>query len=173
MTSALAAFTLFHVLLSLIGIATGFVVIFSWLRSETLERWTFVFLASTIATSLTGFLFPFVRFLPSHATGILSLLVLGLALVSRYAYHLNGWFRGLFTVSAVTAQYLNVFVLIVQLFLKVPPLTELAPTQSELPFLLAQGLSLVACIWLGIAVTRRSKNWPTSGTFSAERSASN
>jgi hypothetical protein len=158
--SFLTALTLFHVLLSLVGLVAGFVVIIGWLRGVSRERWTLWFLVTTIATSVTGFLFPFEKFLPSHAFGILSLLILPVACLARYSYHLKGPWRWLFTVTSVTAQYLNMFVLIVQLFLKVPVLHALAPTQSEPPFALAQLLNLGLFIWLGIKVTIKSKTWP-------------
>jgi len=166
--SFLTALTLFHVLLSLVGLVAGFVVIFGWLRGSSHERWTLWFLVTTIATSVTGFLFPFEKFLPSHAFGIISLLILPVACVARYSYHLKGRWRWLFTVTSVTAQYLNMFVLIVQLFLKVPVLHALAPTQSEPPFAIAQLLNLGLFIWLGIKVTMKSKTWSTL----AERPAS-
>lgn len=156
------ALTTVHVLISLAGIVSGFVVLFGWLESKSNERWTRLFLITTIATSVTGFLFPFTRFLPSHAFGIISLAILPVAVLARYKYGLRGPFRWLFTVTSVTAQYLNMFVLIVQLFLKVPPLQALAPTQSEPPFALAQLVNLAFFVWLGIAVTRRSKTWPAS-----------
>jgi len=155
----LFALTLVHVLISLVAIVAGYVVMFGWLRHQLLERWTLVFLATTIATSLTGFLFPFVQFLPSHLFGIISLLILPVACVARYRHHLAGHYRWLYTVTSVLALYLNVFVLIVQLFLKVPALRALAPTQSEPPFAIAQGLNLVFFIWLGVAVTRK-RNGP-------------
>jgi hypothetical protein len=158
--SLLTAFTLFHVLISLVGIVAGFVAIFGWLRQQPLERWTRVFLVATIATSVTGFFFPFTRFLPSHAVGIFSLLILPVAWVALYKYRLAGRARWLFTVTSVTAQYLNVFVLIVQLFQKVPALHALAPTQSEPPFAIVQGLNLLCFIALGVAVTRKSKGSP-------------
>jgi hypothetical protein len=156
----LTALTLFHVLLSLAGLLGGFVVMVGWLRGKTHERWTLVFLVMTVATSVTGFLFPFTKFLPSHAFGILSLLILPVACLARYHYRLLGPWRWLFTVTSVTAQYLNMFVLIVQLFLKVPPLHALAPTQSEPPFAIAQLLNLAFFIWLGVKVTAKSKSWP-------------
>jgi hypothetical protein len=156
--SFLNALTVVHVLISLVAIVAGFVAMFGWLRNKPLERWTLVFLATTIATSATGFLFPFTRFLPSHAFGILSLLILPVACVARYKYHLSGPFRWLYTVTSVLALYLNMFVLVVQLFQKVPALRALAPTQSEPPFAIAQGLNLVFFIWLGIAVTRKGKS---------------
>ena len=164
--SFLFALTLVHVLISLVAIVAGYVVMFGWLRHQLLERWTLIFLVTTIATSLTGFLFPFVQFLPSHLFGIISLLILPLACVARYKYHLAGHYRWLYTVSSVLALYLNVFVLIVQLFQKVPALRALAPTQSEPPFAIAQGLNLVFFIWLGVAVTRK-RNGPLPSSAAA------
>jgi hypothetical protein len=155
--NSLAAFTLFHVLLSLVGIVAGFVAMFGWLRHRRLERWTLVFLSTTVATSATGFLFPFTQFLPSHAVGIISLLILPVAIVGYYVYHLSGPWRWLYPVASVMALYLNMFVLVVQLFLKVPPLQALAPTQTEAPFLVAQLLNLAFFIWLGVAATQQSK----------------
>jgi hypothetical protein len=155
--NALVAFTLFHVLLSLVGIVAGFVAMFGWLRHERLERWTLVFLSTTVATSVTGFLFPYTQFLPSHAVGIISLLILPVAIVGYYVYRLSGPWRWLYPVTSVLALYLNMFVLVVQLFLKVPPLRALAPTQTEAPFLVAQLLNLAFFIWLGIATAQRSK----------------
>jgi hypothetical protein len=157
MNLGLSAFTLFHVLLSLVGIVAGFVAMFGWIRRKPVERWTIVFLSTTTLTSVTGFLFPFTHFLPSHAVGIFSLLVLPIAVAGRYAYHLKGAWRWLYAVSSVTALYLNMFVLVVQLFLKVPALKALAPTQTEPPFLVAQLLNLGVLIWLGVAATLKSK----------------
>jgi hypothetical protein len=155
--NGLAAFTLFHVVLSLVGIMAGFVAMFGWLSARRLERWTLVFLSTTVATSATGFFFPFTQFLPSHAVGILSLLILPVAIVGLYVFHLLGPWRWLYTVTSVMALYLNMFVLVVQLFLKVPPLQALAPTQTEAPFLVAQLLNLAFFLWLGVATTRQSK----------------
>jgi hypothetical protein len=157
MNLGLTALTLFHVVASLIGIVAGFVAMFGWMRRKPVERWTVVFLGTTILTSVTGFLFPFTHFLPSHAVGIFSLLVLPIAVAARYGYQSRGAWRWLYAVSSVTALYLNVFVLIVQLFLEVPPLRALAPTQTEPPFLLVQLLNLAFFIWLGVATTLKSK----------------
>lgn len=157
MNFGLIAFILFHVLLSLVGIVAGFVAMFAWLRHKRLERWTLVFLSTTVATSVTGFVFPFSEFLPSHAVGIISLLILPVSIAGLYVYHLKGPWRWLYTVTSVMALYLNMFVLVVQLFLKVPPLQALAPTQTEAPFLVAQLLNLAFFIWLGVATTQQSK----------------
>ena len=155
--SGLAAFTLFHVLLSLVGIVGGFVVVLGWLAHREHPRLTLVFLVTTALTSLTGFGFPFSRFLPSHAFGVLSLLVLPLAGVALYAFELRGSWRRVYLASALFALYLNCFVLVVQLFQKVPPLRAIAPTQSELPFALAQAAVLLAVVGLGWAALRRPK----------------
>lgn len=146
----LKLFTQFHVLISLIGIAAGFVVIFGMIAGDPLDGWTALFLITTVATSVTGFLFPFQKLLPSHIVGVISLVVLALAIYARYGAHLAGSFAWIYAVSAVFAQYLNFFVLIVQSFQKIPALNKLAPTQSETPFKVAQGLALLAFIGLGI-----------------------
>jgi len=134
----MTTFTYIHVALSLLGIASGFVVLFGLIAAKRLDGWTAFFLATTVATSATGFGFPFTHFLPSHAIGIISLLVLAVAIFARYARHLRGAWRPIYVVGAAVALYLNVFVLIFQAFLKVPALKTLAPTQSEPPFLIAQ-----------------------------------
>jgi hypothetical protein len=134
----LATITFIHVMLSLVGIGSGFVVMYGLISTKRFETWTGVFLSTTVATSITGFLFPFERFLPSHAIGIISLLVLALAIFARYACRLAGFWCWIFVLAAVTAQYLNSFVLIVQLFRKAPALTALAPTQNEPVFVVVQ-----------------------------------
>ena len=141
--------TLVHVILSLMGIASGFVVLFGLLRARPMGAWTGIFLATTVLTSATGFLFPFHKFLPSHAIGILSLIVLGIAIVARYMKHMEGGWRKTYVITAVIALYFNVFVLIAQMFMKVPALHELAPTGSEPPFLVAQLIVVVLFILIG------------------------
>jgi hypothetical protein len=115
-----------------------------------MDGWTAVFLVITALTSLTGFFFPFHKLLPSHILGVLSLIVLAIAVPARYVYHLAGGWRRIYVITAVLALYFNFFVLIAQLFQKVPPLKALAPTQSEPPFLVAQTCALVLFIVLGI-----------------------
>jgi len=134
----LYAFTLLHVVISLIGIGSGFVVVYGLLTSKRYDGWTKLFLITTAATSVTGFLFPVHKFMPSHVLGIVSLLVLAACILARYRFHLTGSWRRTSAVTAVIALYLNVFVLIVQLFEKVPALKALAPTQSEPPFQFSQ-----------------------------------
>jgi hypothetical protein len=146
----MTALTFVHVLLSLIGILAGLVVLFGLLTSRQLNGWTTVFIWSTVATSVTGFLFPFHRFLPSHAIGIISLIVLAVAIYALYGRHLAGAWRLVYAVTAMIALYLNVFVLIAQLFAKVPALKTLAPTQTEAPFKEAQLAALIAFVVLTI-----------------------
>ena len=134
----LSTFTLFHVVLSLVGIASGFIVVYGFLAGKLLDTWNAIFLAFTVLTSLTGFLFPFHHLLPSHVVGILSLVVLAVAILARYPLHMRGAWGRVYVVSAMLALYLNVFVLVVQAFLKVPALKAAAPTQKEPPFLIAQ-----------------------------------
>jgi hypothetical protein len=150
-------YTLVHVLLSLVGIASGLMVLFGFLVGKRLKASTAVFLATTAATSLTGYGFPFDHLLPSHIVGAISLLVLALAGYALYARHLAGPWSAVYVVGAVMALYLNVFVLVVQSFLKVPALHDLAPTQSEPPFAVAQLAVLALFIVLGTLAVRRSK----------------
>ena len=149
MIFGMTTFTFVHVLLSLIGIFSGFVVVFGLLVAKRLDGWTTLFLASTVLTSVTGFLFPFHGFLPSHGVGILSLLALAIAIFARYGRRLTGLWRRTYAITAVIALYLNVFVLIVQLFQKVPALKAIAPTQSEAPFKVTQLVALVLFVVLG------------------------
>ncbi len=146
----LNAFTLVHVLISLIGIASGCPVVYGLFTSKRMDGWTATFLATTVATSVTGFLFPIHGFTPGHAVGVLSLILLTFSILGRYRYVLAGGWRPIYAVTAVTALYLNVFVLIVQLFEKVPALKALAPTQSEPPFQVAQLVALIAFAALAI-----------------------
>lgn len=151
---SLSAFTQLHVVLSLVGIIAGFFVAFDFLRSRRSSRWTVAFLATTILTSVTGFLFPFTKVLPSHIFGVISLVVLALTLVALYVMQLRGAWRWIFVVSALFALYLNVFVLVVQAFLKVDVLNPLAPTQTEPPFFIAQGVVLLLFIALIVGGVR-------------------
>ena len=156
----LTTYTIFHVVISLAGIFTGFVVLFGLLTGQRLDGWTPIFLATTVATSVTGFFFPVQRFLPSHAVGILSLLVLSVAIYARYARHLTGAWRKVYVLSAVSALYLNVFVGIVQAFLKIGPLKAITPTQTETPFKLAQLTVLVLFVAVAIAGAIRFRKEP-------------
>jgi len=154
MILGMTPFTFFHVLLSLIGIFSGVVVVFGLITAKRLDGWTLVFLVTTLATSVTGFMFPFHKLLPSHILGAMSIVLLAFAIYGRYARHLaNGW-RLTYVITAVISFYFNVFVLIAQLFEKVPALHALAPTQSEGPFKLAQLSALLLFIILGILSAR-------------------
>jgi hypothetical protein len=152
---SLATFTLLHVVISLIAIATGFVVVSGWLRSSRPGFWTGIFLLTTVLTSVTGFGFPFTRFLPSHWVGVISLVVLAIALLALYAFRLTGPWRWIYVTTALAALYLNVFVAVVQSFQKLAFLQPLAPTQSEAPFLVAQLAVLAIFVLLGFAALRR------------------
>lgn len=155
MSFGLATLTFVHVVISLVGIVSGFVVAWGLLNSKRLDRWTATFLATTVATSATGFLFPFEKLLPSHVLGLISLVVLVVAIVARYPRQLAGAWRWVYAVSAVFALYLNFFVLIVQSFLKVPALHALAPTQSEAPFAITQLVAFVLFATLAAVAARR------------------
>jgi hypothetical protein len=151
----LAAYTILHVLISLVAIATGFVVMYGMLTAQRLDRWTAVFLVTTAATSLTGFGFPVDHFMPSHAIGILSLLVLAVAAFARYGRQMAGIWRPIYVVSTLVGQYFDVFVLVIQSFQKVPPLRALAPTQSEPPFAVVQLVVLLAFVVVGVMAVIR------------------
>ena len=151
----LTAFTLFHVALSLVGILSGFVVLAGFLSAKRRNGWTAVFLVTTVLTSVTGFLFPFHKFLPSHAVGIVSLIVLAVAIPALYVFRLAGPWRLTYVIGSVIALYLNVFVLVAQLFMKVPALKALAPTQSEPPFLGTQVVVMLVFIVLGVLAAKR------------------
>jgi hypothetical protein len=155
MFSNLSAFTKLHVFISLIGILSGLVVMFGLLVGQKLSRWTAMFLISTVATSVTGFFFPFHGVTPAIVVGIISLVLLAGAIVARYARHLAGHWRWIYVVSAMIALYLNVFVLVVQLFQKVPALKALAPTQSEPPFAVTQLVLLALFVLLTIVAAIR------------------
>jgi hypothetical protein len=158
MIFGMTTFTIVHVVLSLIGIVAGFVVVFGLLTAKRLDGWSAIFLATTVLTSVTGFMFPFHKFLPSHGVGIVSLIVLALAILARYAFHLAGGWRRTYAITAVIALYLNVFVLIVQLFEKVPALRALAPTQSEPAFKLTQLVVLALFFALAVLSSIRFRN---------------
>jgi hypothetical protein len=150
----LSALTAIHVAISLVGIGAGLVVLYGLLTSQRFEGWTKLFLTTTAATSLSGFLFPFHTFLPSHAVGIVSLIVLAIAILARYQFGLAGAWRRGYVVAAVIALYLNLFVLVVQLFQKVPALRTLAPTQSEPPFQIVQVTILLIFVVLGFRASK-------------------
>jgi hypothetical protein len=157
---SLATFTALHVVISVIAIATGLVVAAGMLAGNRLPGWTAVFLVTTVLTSVTGFLFPFTHVLPSHIVGAISLVVLVPTLVALCGKGLAGSWRGVYVIGSICVLYLNVFVLVVQAFLKIPPLNRLAPTGSEPPFAIAQLVVLALFIWLGVRAMRRFRPVP-------------
>jgi hypothetical protein len=152
---SLEAFTKFHVALSLIGILSGLVVLAAMSANRRLKACTDLFLASTVLTSATGFLFRSARISPSHILGIISLVVLASALFALYAKHIVGVWRRIFIVTAVLALYLNVFVGVAQAFDKLPALKALAPTGTEPPFMVAQAVVLGFFVALGWRALKR------------------
>jgi len=151
----LSPFTKLHVVISLIGIVSGLVMMFGLLAGQKLNRWTALFLVSTVATSVTGFFFPFHGVTPAIVVGIISLVLLAVAIVARYSRHLAGAWRWIYVVTAMISFYLNVFVLVVQLFQKVPALKVLAPTQSEPPFAVTQLAVLALFVLLTVMAAIR------------------
>ena len=150
----LPMFTLIHVVISVLGIITGLVVVGGLMAGARMDGWTAFFLATTILTSVTGFGFPFTKVSPPHVVGAISLVVLAVCLAARYWKQLEGRWRATYVVTAVAALYLNVFVLVVQLFAKTPALAQLAPTQQEAPFAVTQALVLALFVWIGWAAVR-------------------
>jgi hypothetical protein len=155
-----ATYTLLHVLISLVGIGSGLVVMFGFLTGKRLDGLTALFLTTTVLTSVSGFGFPFDHLLPSHKVAIISLVILAVAIPARYVFHLAGAWRSIHVIGAVTALYLNVFVLVVQSFMKVPALKALAPTQTEPPFLVTQLFVLLVFVGLTILSTKRFRVEP-------------
>src|SRR6202163_117140 len=160
---SLSTFTMVHVIISLVGIGSGIVVMFGLLGSSRLSGWTALFLLTTILTSATGFLFPFEKLLPSHMIGILSLVLLAIACLALYGMKLSGAWRWIYVVTAMLSLYLNVFVLIIQSFLKIPALHALAPSvpPSEPPFAIVQGIVLLFFVIVIIGAVRRYRPMPT------------
>src|SRR5579871_1902386 len=174
MVMSLAAFTALHVALSLIGIASGFAVLFGMIGGQKMSGVTMLFLVTTTLTSVTGFMFPYKGFTPAIGVGVLSLLVLIVAVIARYVGRLRGKWRGTWVVTAALAQYLNFFVLIAQSFQKIPSLHTLAPTQTEAPFKITQLVVLgLFAVLTSIAYARfrpfpkiQQTAGPTTGTAS-------
>jgi hypothetical protein len=157
-TFGMTTFTFVHVVLSLIGIVAGLIVMFGLLSGKRFDGWTAIFLLTTVLTSVTGFLLPAHHFMPSHGVGIISMVVLVVAILARYAFHLAGGWRRTYVMNAMIALYLNVFVLIAQAFQKVASLKAMAPTGSEPPFLVAQVICLVIFIGLTVGAAIKFRN---------------
>lgn len=152
---SLSTYTTLHTVISLVGILSGFVVLFGLLGNSRMDGWTALFLIATVATSATGFLFPFHGFGPPHYVGMISLVVLLLAIIARYPMHLKGGWRKTYVITAVIALYFNCFVGVVQAFQKIPALHALAPKGNEPPFAAAQLVVLVLFVVLGIMAGKR------------------
>jgi hypothetical protein len=157
---SLPAFTMVHVIISLIAIAAGLVVMGGLLSSKPMPGLTAIFLLFTILTSVTGFLFPVKELLPSHMVGILSLVLLAIACIALYGMKLAGVWRPIYVVTAMVSLYLNVFVLVIQSFLKVPALAALAPAVPPNPpsgpaFAVVQGIVLVFFVVVIVGAWRR------------------
>jgi len=156
----LDVYTIIHTLISLVGIFTSLVVLLGLLAAKRLDGWTRWFLITTVLTSVTGFFFPFHGFTPAIALGIMSPIILAAAIYARYPCQLAGHWHWIYVVTAVIALYFNVFVGVVQAFLKVPALHALAPTQTEQPFKLTELVVLAIFILLGIIAAIRFRPTP-------------
>src|SRR5882762_3290654 len=151
----LQTYTIIHTLISLVAIFTGFVVLFGFLSGKRLDGWTKWFLIAAVATTVTGFFFPFHGFTPAIGLGLISLPVLALTIYARYPKNLTGAWRWIYVVGAVLALYFNVFVGVVQSFEKIPALHAMAPTQTEQPFKLTQHIVLSLFVVLAIVAAIR------------------
>lgn len=162
---SLSAFTTLHVIISLIGIVSGIIVMFGLLGSKPMPGLTAIFLLFTILTSATGFLFPVEKLLPSHVIGILSLVLLAIACIALYVMKVSGAWRWIYVLTAMISLYLNVFVLVIQSFLKVPALTALAPGNppSGPVFAVVQGIVLLFFVVVIIGAMRRFR--PMSAAY--------
>jgi len=155
---SITTFTVVHVVISLIAIAAGAIACARMLEGRPLDRWSSVFLLFTVLTTVTGFLFPITVFTPAIGVGIVSAVALALALAALHVGRLAGAWRWIYVASALFAFYLNVFVLVVQSFQKIGILNRFAPTGSEPPFAVVQGIALLGFILLGFLVLRRFRS---------------
>jgi hypothetical protein len=154
---SLSAVTTLHVVISLVGIAAGLIVLSGLFKSQSMPGMTAIFLITTILTNATGFMFPFEKLLPSHVIAIISLILLAIACIALYSMKLSGAWRSIYLITAIASLYLNIFVLVIQSFLKIGFLHALAPSvpPSEPPFAIVQGVVLVLFVIAGIAAVRR------------------
>jgi hypothetical protein len=159
---AVAVLTLVHTAISIVGICSGLGVLALILEGRDNPGWTAVFLATTVLTSVTGYFFPFTRLLPSHVVGAVSLVVLAVVLHARYGRAEQGRWATVFVIGSVLALWLNVFVLVAQVFAKVPALHDLAPTQTEPPFGVTQLAVLAVFVVLGLRAVKRARTVPAS-----------
>ena len=162
---SLSTFTTVHVVISLIGIVAGIIVMFGMLGSNRMPGLTAIFLLFTILTSATGFLFPFNGVTPGIIIGVLSLVLLAIACIALYGTKLSGASRWIYVLTALISLYLNVFVLVIQSFLKIPALTALAPGNppSGPVFAVVQGVVLVLFVLFTIGAIRRFRPMPVYG----------
>lgn len=158
MIYGLTTFAWVHTILSLVGLVAGLVVVVGLLGSKKLGGWTALYLASAVATNVTGFGFPFDRFQDSHWVGVISLVVLAAAILARYVFRFAGAWRWIYALGAVLGLYFLVFVGIAQLFKKVPALAAMAPTLSEPPFAITQ--LAVTAIFVVLAIAAAIKFRP-------------
>jgi hypothetical protein len=159
---SLATFTTVHVVISLIAIVAGLVVMGGMLGSNGMPGLTAIFLLFTILTSATGFLFPFNGVTPGDIIGALSLVLLAIACIALYAMKLSGAWRWIYVLTALLSLYFNVFVLVIQSFLKIPALTALAPGNPPTGpvFAVVQGIVLLFFILVIIGAVRRFRPVP-------------
>src|SRR5215472_10148375 len=153
-------YTIVHMLISLVAIFTGLVVLFGMIAGNRLNGWTKWFLTMAVLTTVTRFFFPFHGFTPAIGLGIISLPFLAITIFARYSKHLTGAWRWVYVIGAVICLYFNLFVLVVQLFEKVPALQAIAPTETESPFKLVQLTVIVLTILLGIIAVVRFRPEP-------------
>ena len=165
----MATLVLIHVALSLVGIGSGFIVVYGLITAKRLNAWTALFLITTVATSVSGFFLPAKHLSPSHVVGAVSLLALAFAIYGRYSKQMAGLWRLVYVLGSILALYLNVFVGVIQAFLKVPSLRALAPHQSEPPFAVTQLIVLVLFVALGILAAKkfRVSTAPAAATAAA------
>jgi hypothetical protein len=157
----LEIYTIIHTLISLVAIFTGLIVVFGMIAGKRLDGWTKWFLTTAVLTTVTGFFFPFHGFTPAIGLGIISLPFLAITIFARYSKHLAGAWRWIFVVGAVICLYFNLFVLVVQLFEKVPALHAMAPTQTESPFKVTQLVVLLLSALLAMIAVIRFRPGPT------------
>jgi hypothetical protein len=169
---SLSTFTMLHVFISLAGIGSGLIVVYGMLTRNRMDGLTVFFLATTIFTDLTGYLFPVEHILPSHIVGAISLTALAIALVARYARRMDGSWRWIYVVTAMIGLYLNVFVAVVQSFLKIPAVHALAPTQKEPPFLVVQLLVMAVFLVLGVLAVKQFRLAPVAAAPAVWKKAS-
>lgn len=150
---SLHAFTVLHVLISFVAIASGVVIMRGLLTSRRMDGLTAFFLITTALTLITGLLFPFHGVTPAIELSVPALILLAIAIVARYPLHL-GW-RKTYVIAACASLYFNFFVLVVQSFEKIPALYALAPTQKEPPFAVAQITLLVIFVALTALAVKR------------------